>query len=160
MLLSNLKTRATETEASKAPASDGSPRFARTLRPLLCLAAMLICALPSLANSATYGPTHHSSPSSFGKLLSPTTHTGSYSKSGLPRSTPRSAGPAARPVRSGQERQLDLMMKQDASLAGKANRDRSSTAKSYKPLSIEGSGQGSGINFSGRSNQTGRAKRR
>lgn len=155
MLLPILKTRATGTQAS-----DGRPRFARTLRPLLCLAAVLTCALPSLANSATYGSTHHSSPSSFGTLLSSTSHTGSYSKSGLPRSTPRS-GAVARPRRSGQDRTLDRMMKQDVSIMGKASRDRSSsTAKSYKPLSTEGSAQGSGINFSGRSNQTGRAKRR
>jgi hypothetical protein len=154
MLLPNLKTRATETQSR-----EGSPRLARTLRPLLCLAAMLTCALPGLANSNTYGSTHRSSQSSFGKLLSPTTHTGSNSKNGLPRSTPRSAGPVARPMRSGQDRTLDQMMKQDVSLMGKASRDHgsSSTAKSYKPLSTEGSGQGSGINFSARSSQ---AKRR
>jgi len=120
---------------------------------------MLACALPGLAASNANGATHRSSQSSFGKLLSPTTHTGSYSKNGLPRSTPKSAGPVAKPVRSGQERQLDQMMKQDVSLMGKASRDHSSAAKSYKPLSSEGSGQGSGINFSARSSQSGRAKR-
>ncbi len=154
MLLPNLKTRASETESS-----NGSPRSARTLRTQLCLAAMLICALPGLAASNTYTSAHHSSPSNFGKLLSPTTHTGGYSKSGLPRSTSRSTGPVAKPMRSGQDRALDQMMKQDVSIVGKANRDRSSTAKSYKPLSSERSGQGSGINFSGRSNQSGRARR-
>jgi len=159
MLLPILKTSA-ETQ-SRA----GSPRIVRTIHPLLCLAAMLACALPGLAASNTSGSTHRSSPSSFGKLLSPTTtHTGSYSKSGLPRSTPKSAGPVAKPVRSGQERQLDQMMKQDVSLMGKASLDRGSSsggssAKSYKPLASQGSAQGSGINFSARSSQSGHAKR-
>lgn len=163
MLLPNLKTSASETQASMTEARDGNPRFARTIRPLLCLAAMLTCALPGLAASNGNGATHRSSPSSFGKLLSPTSRTGSSSKSGLPRSTPKSTGPVAKPVRSGQERQLDQMMKQDVSLMGKASRDHSSTgssgAKSYKPLASAGSGQGSGINFAARSSQSGRARR-
>jgi len=150
MLLPNLVTKASESQSR-----DASPRFARALRPLLCLAAMLTCALPGLANSSSNGSTHRSSPSSFGKLLSPTSHNGSYSKSGLPRSTPRSAGAVAKPVRSGHQRELDQMMKQDVSIVGKASRDRgsNSTVKSYKPLSSEGSRQGSGINFSARSSQ-------
>ncbi len=122
-------------------------RLARTLRPLVCFAGVLACALPGLASPNSSGSVRHSSQSGF-------TH--GYSKNGLPCSTPRATVPA-KPLKSGQERELDQMMRQDVSLLGKSSHDRSRSASSYKPLPSE-SKQGSGINFSGRSNSSGRAR--
>jgi hypothetical protein len=155
MLQPNLKTR-----ASEAQSRSGRPRFAKTVSktvvPLFCLGALLACGLPALADSHTYtyGSAHHTAQPSFKKLVSPTTHTGGYGKNGLPTSTPRSVGPGVKRAGSSQDRELDRMMREDVSLSGKTTRDRNTSATTYKPLSSQVSGQGSGINFTSHSNRS------